>query len=233
MRLDFAGEYARRTDDEIRLLIQDRHNLIDEARNALDVEVHRRRSNGFQSHVHEPEEPRVHVEEDEEDGNEVVVRSRELVFPKICPRCLAPADVFVRITCDGGSSWSFFPAVDLVLGMWRYLFFRYPVPFCRGCAISVRCRRWFKRLFFAGTIAISGYLAVRYDLSALRFGLVFLCLYLAGFAIWMVLGISERWPPAGIDILSAWSARDRGLQFTHPEYEKAFVALNSGAGQRR
>ncbi len=47
MHLDFAGEYARRTDDEIRLLIAERQNLIDEAREALDVEIHKRRSRGF------------------------------------------------------------------------------------------------------------------------------------------------------------------------------------------
>ena len=53
MRLDFAREYAGRTDDEIRLLLKDRHNLVDEARDALDVEVQKRRSSGFELHVKE------------------------------------------------------------------------------------------------------------------------------------------------------------------------------------
>jgi hypothetical protein len=44
MHLDFASQYARRSDDEIRLLIKDRHNLVDEARDALDVEVQKRRN---------------------------------------------------------------------------------------------------------------------------------------------------------------------------------------------
>ena len=59
MHLDFASEYARRSDEEIRLLIADRQNLVDEARDALDAEVRKRHRNGFQIHVREPEEPRV------------------------------------------------------------------------------------------------------------------------------------------------------------------------------
>lgn len=233
MDLDFAREYARRSDEEIRLLIKDRHDLVDEARDALDVEVSKRRSNGFQPHVREPEEPRVHVDEDDEDGNEVVVHSCELVFPQICPRCLAPADgAVVRISCNGGSSWGFFPAIDIVLGLWRYLFLRYPVPFCRGCAISVRLRRWVNRLFLAGTIAGSAYLGVRYNLGALRWVVVFLCLYLAGVAVWMLLGLSKRWPPEGIEILSKWSARERRLEFAHVEYERAFITLNGRKAPR-
>jgi hypothetical protein len=69
MNLDFASEYAQRTDDELRLLIQDRDNLVDTARQALDAEVRKRRRNGFQLHVREPEEPRIHVEEDDDDVN--------------------------------------------------------------------------------------------------------------------------------------------------------------------
>jgi hypothetical protein len=232
MHLDFASEYARRSDEEIRMLIQDRHNLVDEARDALDTEVHKRRSKGFQTHVHEPEEPRTHVEEDDEDGNEVFVRSRELKFPKICPRCLAPADSFVRISCDGGSSWGLIPALDFVVGLWRYLFFRYPVPFCKGCAISVRIRRWVERLFMLGVIASSVFLWMRYHMSAVRCVVTFVCLYLAGVAFWLLSGMPRRWPSAGIEILSAWSARDRRLALANPAYEKAFVALNKGTARR-
>jgi hypothetical protein len=232
MRLDFASEYARRSDDEIRRLIKDRCNLVDEARDALEVEVQKRRSNGFQLHVQEPEEPRLYVDEDEE-GNEVVVRSRELVFPRICPRCLThEAGSVVRISCASSSSWGFFLAFDFVSGLWGYLFFRYPVPFCRGCAISVRVRRWVQRLFLIGTIAGSVYLGVRYNLGALRWGMMFLCLYLAGVAVWMLLGLSERWPPEGIEILSKWSSKERRIEFASPEYEEAFVALNGGKARR-
>ena len=143
-------------------------------------------------------------------------------FRRSVPRCLAPADgAVVRISCNGGSSWGFFPAIDIVLGLWRYLFLRYPVPFCRGCAISVRLRRWVNRLFLAGMIAGSAYLGVRYNLGALRWVVVFLCLYLAGVAVWMLLGLSKRWPPAGIEILSKWSARERRLEFADAEYERA------------
>jgi hypothetical protein len=56
--------------------------------------------------------------------------------------------------------------------------------------------------------------------------MVFLCLYLAGVAVWMLLGLSKRWPPEGIEILSKWSAQERRIEFANPEYEKAFVALN-------
>jgi hypothetical protein len=226
MHLDFVGEYARRTDDEIRLLIADRQNLVDEAREALDAEVHKRRSGGFDPHAREPEEPRVYIEEDEE-GNEVVVRSRELVFPKICPRCLShEAGSVVRISCASSSSWGFFLAFDFVSGLWGYLFFRYPVPFCRACAISVRVRRWVQRLFLAGTIAGSAYLGVKYNLGALRFIVLYLCLYLVGVAVWRLFGLSKRWPPVGIEILSKWSSKERRIEFANPEYEKAFVTLN-------
>jgi hypothetical protein len=138
MHLDFASEYVRRSDEEIRLLIVDRQNLVDEAREALDAEVRNRRRNGFQTHVREPEEPRLHVEEEEDDDDEnvVVVHSRELRFPQVCPRCLAPADAIVRISCFGGSSWGLIPILDYALGLWRYLFSRYPVPFCSKCGIS-------------------------------------------------------------------------------------------------
>jgi hypothetical protein len=232
MGLDFASEYARRSDDEIRLLIKDRHNLVDVARDALDAEVHKRRSNGFQQHLDEPEEPRLHVEEDDEDGNEIVVRSRELTFPKICPRCLAPADRFVRISCDGGSSWGLIPAFDYVLALWRYLFSRYPVPFCRSCAISVRVRRWMGRALVVMAIIGSIYMVENFHLSTLISLLILIGLFALAGVLWKLLGLSKRWPPSGIDILSAWSARDRRLQFAHPEYEKAFVALNSGAKRR-
>jgi hypothetical protein len=42
----------------------------------------------------------------------------------------------------------------------------------------------------------------------------------------MLLGLSKRWPPEGIEILSKWSAQERRIEFANPEYEKAFVALN-------
>ncbi len=229
MHLGFAGEYARRSDDEIRLLIRDRHNLVDEAREALDSEVHKRKQSGFQIHVQEPAEPRLDIEEDQEEGNVVAVHSRELRFPKICPRCLAPADSIVRISCSGGSGG--FLGIDLVLGLWRYLFRRYPVSFCRVCAISVRVRRWVQRLFLAGVIACAAYLTVRYELSAWRFMLVFSCLYLVGVAVWMLFGLPKRWPPAGIEILSNWSSKDRRIVFANPEYGKAFVGLNGRRAQ--
>jgi hypothetical protein len=229
MQLDFARVYAGKSDDELRLLIQDRHDLVDEARDALDAEVAKRKRDGFQIHVKEPEEPRLHVEEDE-DGNEVVVHSRDLVFPEICPRCLAPGDAIVRISCLGGSGGVL--GIDVLLGLWRYLFRRYAVPFCRACAISVRVRRWVQRLFFAGTFAFALYLTGRYGLSFWRFAFVIGCTYMSGFALWMLLGLPKRWPAAGIEILSSWSAKDRRLEFAKPEYEKAFVALN-GRKHRR
>jgi hypothetical protein len=226
MRLDFASEYARRSDDALRLLIKDRHNLVDEARDALDVEVHKRQSNGFDPHAREPEEPRVHVEEDEE-GNEVVVHSRELLFPKICPRCLAPANErVVRMSCT--YYWSLFPVLDL----WRYLFLRYPVPFCRRCAVSVRLRRWLERALILLACAGSIYASEHSRRPTLAFLLTLAGLFALGGLIRKLLNLSKRWPPAGIEILSSWSARERRLQFANPAYEKAFIAMN-GAKPRR
>lgn len=228
MHLDFAKEYAQRSDEEIRRIIQDRHNLVDEARDALDVEVQKRKRSGFQLHVREPEEPRLHIEieEDDDDVNVVVVHSRELRFPKICPRCLAPTSAVVRISCDGGSSWGLIPIVDYALGFWRYLFSRYPVPFCNKCAVSVRLRRWVERLFMVAVPAGSVYLLVRYHMGVFGFLVTCVCLYAAGFGIWILSRMPKRWGPAGIEILSGWSSKDRRLAFAKPEYEKAFVALN-------
>lgn len=228
MHLDFAKEYAQRSDEEIRRIIQDRHNLVDEARDALDLEVQKRKRSGFQLHVREPEEPRLHIEieEDDDDVNVVVVHSRELRFPKICPRCLAPTSAVVRISCDGGSSWGLIPIVDYALGFWRYLFSRYPVPFCNKCAVSVRLRRWVERLFMVAVPAGSVYLLVRYHMSVFGFLVICVCLYAAGFGIWILSRMPKRWGPAGIEILSGWSSKDRRLAFAKPEYEKAFVALN-------
>jgi hypothetical protein len=221
MHLDFPSEYARRSDNEIRLLIKDRQNLVDEARDALDVEVHKRRSNGFQTHVHEPEEPRVHVEEDEE-GNEVVIRSRKLLFPNICPRCLAPANKsVVRMSCTY-SVWV--PILDL----WRYLFSRYPVPFCRSCARSVRLRRWIGRVLLLIACAGSIYASEHSRRPTITFWLTLIGLITLGGLVGKFLNLSNRWPPAGIEILSSWSARERRLQFANPVYEKAFVAMNGG-----
>ena len=233
MHRDFASEYAKRSDDEIRRLLQDRHNLVDEARDALDVEVQKRRSSGFDPHAREPEEPRLHVEQDNVKGNKVVVHSRELIFPQICPRCLShEASSIVRIPCASDSSWGFFLALDLVSGLVGYLFYRYPVPFCRSCAISVRVRRWVQRLFWVGVPVCTVYLAMGHHLSAWRFMAVTGCLYLIGLATWMLFGLSKRWPPAGIKILSKWSARERRLRFANPEYEKAFIELNDNAARR-
>ena len=169
MHLDFAGEYARRSDDEIRLLIPDRHNLVDEARDALDAEVRNRRRHGFQTHVRVLEEPRLHVEEEDDYENIVVVHSRKLRFPQVCPRCLAPADAIVRISCLGGGSGGLIPILDYGLGLWRYLFSRYPVPFCSKCAVSVRLRRWVERLFMLAVPASSVYLFMRYHMGYLDF----------------------------------------------------------------
>jgi hypothetical protein len=227
MDVDFAREYARRSDEEIRLLIKDRHDLVDEAREALDVEVHRRQSKGFDPHAREPEEPRVHVQEDEEEGNEVVVRSRELIFPKICPRCLSQETVsIIRISCTSASSGGLILAFDFVSGLWGYLFFRYPVPFCRSCAMLVRVRRWLGRALILFAIVGSLYAAIHLHLSTLMLLLTLIGCFALGGLFWKLLGLSKRWPPAGIEILSKWSARERRLEFAHPEYEKAFVAMN-------
>jgi hypothetical protein len=221
MRLDFPSEYARRSDDELRLLIKDRQNLVDEARDALDVEVHKRRNNGFDPHAREPEEPRVHVEEDEE-GNEVVVHSRELLFPKICPRCMSPtAESTVRISCNGTS---FF----LVMDLWRYLFLRYPVPFCRTCARSVRVRRWTVRALILIACGGSIYASERSRRPTLTFLLTLVGLFALSGLAWKLLNLTKRWPPAGIEIMSLWSDQDRRLEFANPAYEKAFIALNGG-----
>jgi hypothetical protein len=229
MHLDFASEYARRSDEEIRLLIADRQNLVDEAREALDVEIHKRRSRGFDPDAREAGEPRVHVEEDEEEGNEVVVCSRELVFPKICPRCLSrKAESIVRISCASASSRGFILAFDFVSGLWGRLFFRYSVPFCRSCATSVRVRRCTETALIL--IAIAGYLyAAEHFRLSFFVCLMILILFIAlGGMVWRLLDLSKRWPPAGIEILSKWSARERRLQFANPAYEKAFIALNGG-----
>jgi hypothetical protein len=218
MHLDFAREYARRTDDEIRLLIPDRHNLVNEARDALDVEIHKRRSRGFDPDAREAEKPRVHVEEDKEEGNEVVVRSRELVFPKICPRCLSPADGAIRMVCPG-SSWSILPVL-------RYLFCSYSVPFCRRCARSVGLRRWAERILYMFAGAGLFVVFLRFHLSGLAFGFTLLAVFFGAALIWKQIDRSKRWPPAGIEILSKWSAQERRLQFANPAYEKAFIALN-------
>jgi hypothetical protein len=232
MQLDFASEYVRRSDEEIRLLIADRQNLVDEAREALDAEVRNRRRNGFQTHVREPEEPRLHVEEDDDDENVVVVHSQELRFPQVCPRCLAPADAIVRISGLGGSSWGLIPILDYALGSWRYLFSRYPVPFCSKCAVSVRLRRWVERLFMLAVPAGSVYLLMRYHMRVFGFLVTCICLYVTGFGIWILSGMPKRWAQAGIEILNGWSSKDRRLAFAKLEYEKAFVALNQGAKRR-
>jgi hypothetical protein len=156
-----------------------------------------------------------------------------LRFPAICPRCLAQPNAVVRISCDGGGSWGLVPALDFALGLWRYLFFRYPVPFCRGCAISVRLRRWVERLFLLSLVVGSVYLGVRYHFSAFRLVVALVCVYVAGVGFWMLSGMPRRWPPTGIEILSGWSAKDRRLAFAKPEYETAFVGLNGGTRRRR
>jgi hypothetical protein len=227
MHLDFASEYARRSDDEIRLLIKDRHDLIDEARDALDVEIDKRRSKGFDPNAREPEVPRVQVEEDEEEGNEVVVRSRELVFPKICPRCLShEAGSIVKISCASASSGGLVLAFDFVSGLWGYLFFRYPVPFCRRCATSVRLHRWTEMALILMAIAGSLYAVIHFHLSAFVVLFVLIALFAVGGLLWKLLDLSKRWPPTGIEILSKWSSKERRIEFANPEYEKAFVALN-------
>jgi hypothetical protein len=228
MHLDFAGEYARRTDEEIRLLIADRQNLVDEARDALDVEIHKRRSRGFDPDAREAEKPRIHVDEDEE-GNEVVVLSRELVFPTLCPRCLSrEAGSIVRISCASANSWGLILAFDLVSGLWGYLFFRYPVPFCRSCATSVRAHRWTEMALILIAIAGSVYAAEQFRLSFFVCLMILILFFALGGMVWKLLDLSKRWPSAGIEILSKWSAQERRLQFANPAYEKAFIALNRG-----
>jgi hypothetical protein len=224
MHLDFASEYAKRSDEEIRLLVKDRQNLVEAARDALDVEVHRRRRNGFDPHAREPVEPRVLVDEDDEGGNEVVVHSRELSFPKICPRCLAPADRFVRISCGDSSFWIWFPA----LGLWGYLFFRYPVPFCRSCAMSVRWRRWIERALVVIAAIGSIYTVEHFHLSTLILLLILYGVFALAAMISMFLDRSKQWQPPGIEILSNWAAQERRLQFANAAYEKAFIAMNGG-----
>lgn len=230
MHVDFASEYARRSDEELRLLIQDRHNLVDVARDALDAEVHKRKITGFQVQAYEPVEPRLEVEQDE-SGNEIVVHSRDLKFPKICPRCLEAADSAIRVVCNDTSSWLLPVGFDYLFRLLRYLFSSYSVPFCRACAISVRVRRWVQRLFWAGVLACSAYVGMRYELSAWRFLLVCLCSCLPGIAMWKMFEFSKRWPAEGVTIAGGCSADDRRLEFANSGYEKAFVAQN-GSSER-
>jgi hypothetical protein len=76
----------------------------------------------------------------------------------------------------------------------------------------------------AGAFAI--YTTEHFHLSALIFLLILIGLFALGGLIWKLCDLSKRWPPAGIEILSNWSARERRLEFANPEYEKAFSALN-------
>jgi hypothetical protein len=90
-----------------------------------------------------------------------------------------------------------------------------------------------ERLFLLSVLGGCLYLLVRYHFSKGRLMLIFACVYLIGVGLWMILGVPKRWPPAGIEVLSGWSARDRRLAFEKPEYEKAFIALNGGHVRRR
>jgi hypothetical protein len=124
------------------------------------------------------------------------------------------------------------PIVDYALGLWRYLFSRYPVPFCNKCAVSVRLRRWVERLFILAVPAGSVYFSVRYHVGVFGFLIACVCFYAAGFGIWILSGMPKRWAPAGIEILSGWSSKDRRLAFANIEYEKAFVAVNGRRARR-
>lgn len=99
-------------------------------------------------------------------------------------------------------------------------------------AVSVRLRRWVERLFMLAVPAGSVYLLMRYHMGVFGFLVTCICLYAAGFGIWILSGMPKRWAQAGIEILNGWSSKDRRLAFAKLEYEKAFVALNQGAKRR-
>jgi hypothetical protein len=116
--------------------------------------------------------------------------------------------------------------------MVRYLFFSYRVPFCRKCAISMRlhsCALW---VLGGIATAFSIDTTERFHLSALIFWLILIGLFASGVLLWKLFDLSRRWPPAGIEISSKWSARERRLEFANPEYEKAFVTLNGRETRR-
>jgi hypothetical protein len=102
MNLDFAKEYSRKSDAELMLILKDQANLVPTARYALQAEISNRRlaTDGLES---EPALARRGVTQSAD--NEVVVNSKTLLFPKMCPRCLAPGgESLVRIS-PGNDFW--------------------------------------------------------------------------------------------------------------------------------
>lgn len=94
--------------------------------------------------------------------------------------------------------------------------------------MSVKVHRWTERAFFLIVICGYVYAVERLRLSFFVCLMVLIVFFALGGLIWKFLNLSKRWPPAGIEILSKWSARERRLEFKNSEYEKAFIALNGG-----
>lgn len=205
MQLDFAAEYARRSDDELRLLLEDRSNLLPVAQAALDTEIAKRQRHGFQAMADDDDL----VQVDPEQKDQIVVYSRSLTFPPVCPNCAGPAHDHVKISCASDSLSAFFPMIRL----WRYLFCRYRVPFCGACAYSLSLRRWLERTYFFVVIAVAIYVAKGFHSPRLVFLLTTGILYLLG-------------------AISSWSSEERRIRFANPEYQTAFAFVNGMRKER-
>lgn len=216
--LDFVAEYANRSDDELRLLIKDRGDLVPRAQIALDAEIARRLPNGFQTEVDDGP----FAQPDPEQHDCVVVYSRSLIFPHICPNCATSASDYVRISCASDFVETFFP----IIRIWRYLFSRYRVPFCAACANAISIRKWLQITFFFVALALTVYIAQHAHSWRLAFFVTLSVLYGIGGLLWKLTHLSERWPPPAIEILSSWSANERCVQLENAEYRAAFLQAN-------
>jgi hypothetical protein len=218
MDLDFAKEYSRKSDLELMLIWRDQNDLVPIARSALQAELSRRKltADSLQSGpVFVKSKQRREIE------NAVEVNSKQLLFPQICPRCLAPTTAHVRIS-PGGDFWSiWFPVVAFS----RYLFSRHRVPFCAKCASSVHFRRWTIRLSFFAIILFC--LMLRADgITGVSSSFFAVLIFGIAWGIWKLLGIDKRWPAEGIEIISAPNDSSVRLLFKQPQYQTEFVKLN-------
>jgi hypothetical protein len=219
VNLDFAAEYAKKSDAELRLLLQDWAHLVQPARDALQVELSRRQLPAISGVSDET------LDEEAsgyDDGDAVVVSSSNLRFPQICPRCLNPIDgAFVKISSPRDFLSSFFP----IIAIWRYLFSLYSVPFCRRCAHSLRIRKWVIRLMIVGIGILSFVISEKFSKDTLAFLACLIIFGVTALGLWKLFGIEKRWPGAGITILRD-SYETVELEFAQSAYQAEFVKLN-------
>lgn len=220
MEFDFVKEYSGKSDSDLILLFNDRKNLVATAREALQVELAKR---GLNEASLQADAPVAETRLSHEDANSIVVNSKQLKFPQICPRCLAASDKAIIRISPGQDFWGVrFPIVAL----WRYLFSRYRVPFCSRCARSIHLRRWTIRL---GVIAIAlGCLALSSAAGISGIAATFLLLtgLGTGWGVWKLLRVDRRWPGEGVEITSRPNDAFVRLLFKQSRYQEEFTKLN-------